>query len=448
MPLYQISVPNKPQVQDNYDLTDNIILASTDINDYEKKLDEIKAKGQYLRKISTNSLIKFFDTFTREFIMTADPKIQTQLATHGISFLLTFLKRNNLESMLKENFHGKLTIMDEQIYVKGLNKNLIAQPRGVITHWLAGNVPILGMISLIQGILTRNVNVVKLSRENGLVLPLLVSLMVQVEAEVDGIKISGRDIFSGCLFLYCEKDDIQGQQSLSLNSDIRVAWGGRAAVENVMSLTRRYGTEDVIFGPKYSFAVVGRNSINMNKISDFMYRLALDASVFDQQGCNSPHTVFVEQGGTLEGEPFAQHLANAMGELLKRIPRNQISSDEAYSVVNIRSEYFFTGKVFSSEGTEWTVIYSEEEGLADACYSRIVFVRPVKNLDQVLNYIKPKQHQTIGLSIATEQKEEFVKKAAARGIERITEIGKMSVYDHPWDGTFPMDRFVRWVSIF
>ena len=34
----------------------------------------------------------------------------------------------------------------------------MAHPRGIITHWLAGNVPILGMISLIQGIITKNTN--------------------------------------------------------------------------------------------------------------------------------------------------------------------------------------------------------------------------------------------------------------------------------------------------
>ena len=35
-----------------------------------------------------------------------------------------------------------------------------------------------------------------------------------------------------------------------------------------------------------------------------------------------------------------------------------------------------------------------------------------------------------------------------KGIERITELGKMSVYDYPWDGMFPINQFVRWVSTF
>ena len=39
-------------------------------------------------------------------------------------------------------------------------------------------------------------------------------------------------------------------------SNVRVAWGGMDAVESVMNTKKNYGTEDVIFGPKKSFAVI------------------------------------------------------------------------------------------------------------------------------------------------------------------------------------------------
>ena len=44
-------------------------------------------------------------------------------------------------------------------------------------------------------------------------------------------------------------------------------------------------------------------------------------------------------------------------------------------------------------------------------------------------------------------KKEFAKTATEKGIERITELGKMSYFDYPWDGMFPINRFVRWVSL-
>jgi len=52
----------------------------------------------------------------------------------------------------------------------------------------------------------------------------------------------------------------------------------------------------------------------------------------------------------------------------------------------------------------------------------------------------------LGMCIAECEKLEFSKKVTRRGIERVTELGKMSSFDYPWDGMFPIDRFVRWVS--
>ena len=40
----------------------------------------------------------------------------------------------------------------------------------------------------------------------------------------------------------------------------------------------------------------------------------------------------------------------------------------------------------------------------------------------------------------------FIKEATKRGIERITELGKMSYFNYPWDGMFPLNQFVRWAS--
>ena len=145
-------------------------------------------------------------------------------------------------------------------------------------------------------------------------------------------------------------------------------WGGREAVESVMSLPRKYGTEDVIFGPKYSFAIIGKNSFKNDDLKEISYKLAIDISVFEQQGCNSPHTVFYESGGKFSALEFTKSLADAMNKVLKRIPKNLVSANEAFKIENIRAEYSFTGKVFSSSGTEWTVIYSEEKGLAEACF--------------------------------------------------------------------------------
>jgi hypothetical protein len=336
--------------------------------------------------------------------------------------------------------------MDDFLPNQTLGKKIMAQPRGVITHWLAGNVPILGMISLISGIITKNMNVVKLSRKNGLLLPAIAADLFDFQVEFSGGKtISGKEIAASLRFVYCDKEDVDSQKLLSLFSDVRVAWGGHQAVESILSLAKHYGTEDVIFGPKYSFALIGRDSFKKEESEELAYRLALDASVFDQYGCNSPHTVFVEEDGAVSALEFAKEVAKGMERVLKRIPKLGISPEEAHAIVTVRNKYSLQGEVFSSQGTEWTVVYSQEAGLAKPCHSRVLFVRPVKDIYEVIGYID-KYTQTLGLVLDECRKNSFSKAAAAKGVERITDLGKMSMFDYPWDGIFPMDRFVRWVS--
>ena len=112
------------------------------------------------------------------------------------------------------------------------------------------------MISLIQGILTKNTNIIKLPKQNGMILPLMVSHISNFSLELDKV-INGNDLIKSCMFIYVNRDDEKAKNYYQ-KSDVEL-WGGREAVETVMSLPRRYGTDDIIFGPKYSFAAVGKN---------------------------------------------------------------------------------------------------------------------------------------------------------------------------------------------
>ena len=47
----------------------------------------------------------------------------------------------------------------------------------------------------------------------------------------------------------------------------------------------------------------------------------------------------------------------------------------------------------------------------------------------------------------SEKKERIAKKLSYLGIDRICEVGKMHEFTIPWDGIFPLNRLVRWVSL-
>jgi hypothetical protein len=176
---------------------------------------------------------------------------------------------------------------------------------------------------------------------------------------------------------------------------------------------------------------------------------ATDASVFDQYACASPHTIFVERGG-LAASPreFAALLAEEMAKAAIRIPKAPIDAGTAAKVEGARLRYEFTGELWRSRGTEWTVLFDDKvaAALAEPCYSRVVTVGAV----DVIMAAAECAHsgiQTVGTALTGERKLAFATAASARGVERFPDLGRMTFFDSPWDGLVTMDRLVRWVTL-
>jgi hypothetical protein len=216
-------------------------------------------------------------------------------------------------------------------------------------------------------------------------------------------------------------------------------------VESIMNLPRRFGTEDIIFGPKTSFVVVGAEMLASEASARRVAALvARDTVALGQRGCNSPHTVFVERGGPLDPAAFASLLGDELCRAAGQSPAD-VAPQEAFEILSSRAEYDMRGQAWYGDGIRWSVFYSgEDRGLATPCYGRALFVRPVDNVLEVAALCSVNT-QTAGLALA-ERRLEVAEALTARGVERCPEVGRMALYDAPWDGMFPMDRMVRWVS--
>jgi hypothetical protein len=55
--------------------------------------------------------------------------------------------------------------------------------------------------------------------------------------------------------------------------------------------------------------------------------------------------------------------------------------------------------------------------------------------------------QTAGLAV-NQRRQALADALTARGVERCPDVGTMRIYETPWDGLFPMERLVRWVSTY
>ena len=181
---------------------------------------------------------------------------------------------------------------------------------------------------MVQSLLTKNLCLIKAPHDYSLLKKLLLSFK-----NVSTKKISGQDLLNCITLVYVERNDLINQEILSKNADIRIAWGGDEAVSTILSLKKNFFTEDIIYGPKYSYAILDSEFLE-NNLKNAAQRLAFDVSIFDQNACNSPHTIFVENNDSDNPnlvKDFAKELSNSM-ETVNRLmlPKSEISEKKIY----------------------------------------------------------------------------------------------------------------------
>ena len=405
----------------------------------------LAAGQEKLRAIPIDDVIGLLDAAGQSWTQPGSETAQ-MVSTLNMGFLPLWMRRANLEPLVSLALRGDRAVLDEFVLMApGSKRRHRAQPRGLMVHWVAGNVPMLGMISVIQGLLTKNANLVKVSRQNAGVLPYFLEALKQVRyRRPDGEEISGALLADAVRAIYTDRDD-PAAAALSTVADVRVAWGGRDAVEAIMNLPRRFGTEDIVFGPKTSFVVVGAEKLtDVTNAKGVASLIARDTVALGQRGCNSPHTIFVERGGSVTPESFA----GLLGEELTRTTRQVVpdtAPQEAFQILGWRAEYDMRGHAWYGDGVNSSVFYSDDDrGLATPCYGRTLFVRAVDDVFDVAAFCSVNT-QSAGLALG-DRRLKVADALTAKGIERCPEVGRMSLYETPWDGMYPMDRMVRWVS--
>lgn len=427
-------------------LSDSIDNSPT-IDSFDKYYKKLKDSHNILYDMPIQDLLIFFNEVSKK-IIERDGIFQKKFSDDGINFLVYWFRQNFLEKAIQESLRMSPSVLDN--YIETIDKKFLvsATPKGIITHWLSGNVPILGLLSLIQGLTTKNINILKISKDTGMLIPHFLEEIAKINVEVSNKKIlKGSDICKNIAVVYFDRNNNLAQEYFSDISNVRVAWGGMDAVESVMNTKRNYGTEDVIFGPKKSFAVIEKEKIDtQEKIDSLCLKLANDVFQIDQRGCNSPHNVFIEKNSQFGSKHFANSLGKAMDLLAKRNTQQYYSSLETINILKKRTEFDMFYNAYYPNSLEWSVLYADNDILEDSCFNRTIFVKTFRKKEEILNQCN---HLTQSIGVAMNEKSllDFAKKAALKGVDRFPQIGSMTLYEVPWDGMYVMDRFVKWTKV-
>ncbi len=409
--------------------------------------NRLKEQLTWIRRQPIDALIGLICQVSKKWENSTE--ILSDAQNQGLMFLVRWCTPEHLIQIANEGLRGNRKYADGFIPISDSNaRSMRSVSRGLVCHWLAGNVQILGMFVLIQSILSKNVNMLRVSaRDNGAFEKLLSAFKGEIYTTQGGFTIHGDKLLETIALVYFDHNDIRAGTAMSEISNARIAWGGSEAVSTIASYPSQFDCEDIIMGPKLSFSVISREAISDERRTRKLARkVAVDASVFDQTGCASAHNVFVECGGGVAPAQFASVLADAMSKVSKQIPKRQMTPEEFAAVHSVREIYDFKGIVYGDAASVWTVCYSDKAELNGPVYSRVVFVHPVNDIMETIRYIN-ENIQTVGLAVDGKRAADFASAAAEAGAVRFPVCGRMLNFESPWDGMFIMDRLVKWITL-
>jgi len=314
----------------------------------------------------------------------------------------------------------------------------------LVVHIFSGNVPGVSVTSLIRAMLVKSASLGKTAAGEPVLAPLFARALAEVDAEM------GR-----CLaVIYWPGGDEALEAAALGRAGAVIGYGGREATSALRARTPG-GTLFLGYGHKLSFGVLAREAVTASGERAVATDAALAVATFDQQGCVSPHLFYVEGDDDGPARAFARALADEMRSLETRVPRGVLAPGEAAAIRQLRGEIEFAriaGRghelIASPGGTAWTVVFDPEPGFTPSCLNRVVRVKAVRRLEEVLEHARGLGGllQTVGIAGPEARLAPLVEGLGRLGASRVAPIASMA-WPSPWwhhDGRPPLADLVRW----
>lgn len=412
----------------------------------------LRARAEHLADRPVAEIVAVIDAAARRFLDPADPvrrlAEEALPAVTGYSPPMVRLivdrmaadwRADALERLLREEL-GDPGVLD------GFVNSRRALGPDLAFHIFAGNVPGVAVTSLVRALLVKAASIGKAGSGD----PLLPALFARTLAEIDpGL--------GACVAVTYWPGGSPGIEEVVFEkADTVVVYGGEAVVESVRARAHP-GARLVEHGPKLSFAIVAREALEPSEVEAAAASAARAVAVFDQQGCVSPHVVYVEEGGATAPRDFAIALARALHALETELPRGRISPAEAAAIRQLRGAAEFAElagrgvELFASDGTEYTVVYDPDPAFDTSCLNRVVRVKPIGSLHDAAALVRPyaRYLQTVGVAAPADRRRDVAERLARVGATRITDLDRMPWPPPTWhhDGRGPLNELIRWVDL-
>ncbi len=312
-------------------------------------------------------------------------------------------------------------------------------PVGVLFHITAGNSPIVAPMAAVEGLLSGNINILKVAGNLGEFATEVLLRLCRAPSIADRIYM-----------LRIRSSQKELMRGLMDRADCISAWGGEEAIEAIRKEAPR-GTPVVEWGHKISFAYVTPSCFDM----DTARMLARSICRNEQQSCSSPQCVLLDTCSREEVDRMATLLSEALDEARETLPRIAPDAAESAEIATVkelhRSDlYFNDGDVVEDPQHTYRILVSYGTKFMPSPLFRTVWLSPLERggLTSGLRGMR-RYLQTCGLACTLDELEEVSSALYRAGVQRITPVGSMSASyaGEPHDGGFALPKFMRRVSM-
>lgn len=351
----------------------------------------------------------------RKMLMEYGPRISGQspeMYKHNLAVVLQLISFKSFMEDVVDLELGDKRLLDE--WLSKENAEIHAEPLGRLLHIISGNVALVGFYSVIRGILTKNVNIVKLSQKDLLATYLFIKSFADVDPE--------HPVTKSVSAVYWNKDDSENIEYFSSKADGMIVWGGHDTIKAYKSICP-VGCEFIEYGPKKGIQIIDIANVQDRNLE---LKVAHDISVFDQEACLSPQLIFVKKGANMKR--FNIMLLKGLDSYNRLWPAAKHSVDHYIHMnYHLKCQEFLGNLAWTPDNREWMIVHLENPAdiKLEHPLGRTIFIKEVDSFDECLDYIDGTV-QTVGIAPKSLARE-LRGKLTRRGVTRIANIGSVEM---------------------
>lgn len=367
-----------------------------------------------------DEIIDFLNTLSKNLMSNNESKLYPDIITLG------FWMRKSSMLKLKDRFVNE----DGNIHLG----------RGIAFHIAPSNVPVNYAYSLVTGLITGNVNIVRIPSKDFPQVSIINNAINDTLMQYEKLK---KYIY---LIRYERNQEIN--ELFSDLCDTRIIWGGDNTISELRKSKLNARATEVTFADRYSMAIINSDEYmkydKKDKIADDFYN---DTYLTDQNACTSPRIVIWTGNMKEEAKKvFWTQLYNKVRDKYKYqsiMGVNKLTS--SYMVAAIKEN------VEILEHSDNLIVRVNIKQIDDSIMefkdnSGYFYEYDCDDIMEIRDICNNTHCQTIGM-FGKKDEIEDVLRSGIKGVDRVVPIGKTMDFDLIWDGYNLFERLTRTISV-